>query len=134
MKPIHIHIKTIMADNIPTPPPSLLADLIDAVLKAPGLRVQSIEVVEANDVSMITRRVRHMVGERSDKSGADAPGTPPQMPEGLTEKEKLRWTPHVFQQSTEYVGGCVCGMLKNADIHIAPLVGATAKPGEGQAA
>lgn len=61
---LHIHIKTTLSPSMPKPTPLLIADLVDAVLKVPGLRVQSVEVLEVTKGETITRRVRHVADER----------------------------------------------------------------------
>lgn len=72
MKPIHLHIKTLIADNIPVPSGDLIADLVDSVLKVPGLRVQSVEIVKVEGVAVVTRRVRNV-----DPLGTKPRSTPP---------------------------------------------------------
>lgn len=68
MKQHLLLIRTIMPDSTPSPRPSLIADLVDSVLKVPGMRVASVEVVEIGSSETITRRIR--------KTGSEATSAP----------------------------------------------------------
>lgn len=68
MKSHLLLIRTIMPDSTPSPRPSLIADLVDSVLKVPGMRVASVEVVEISAAETITRRIR--------KTGSEATSAP----------------------------------------------------------
>lgn len=64
MKSYLLLIRTIMPDSTPSPRPSLIADLVDSVLKVPGMRVASVEVVEISVTETITRRIRKTGAKR----------------------------------------------------------------------
>lgn len=72
MKQHLLLIRTIMPDSTPSPRPSLIADLVDSVLKVPGMRVASVEVVEISAAETINRRIRKT---GSEATSAQAPAT-----------------------------------------------------------
>lgn len=106
MKTHLLLIRTISPDSTPSPKPSLIADLVDAVLKVPGLRVASVEVNLIAESEAITRRVRNL------KSVNEA---------GTSEPE-----PHAFIAGVSGIHCKVCGQMEFSNKHVA----ATAKPGK----
>ena len=58
MKSHLLLIRTLTPDTVPTPPPSLIADLVDAVLKTPGMRVASVETLEIATAAITKRKIR----------------------------------------------------------------------------
>jgi hypothetical protein len=73
MKHNTILIKTIRGDLVPTPAPTLIADLVEAVLRAPGLRVKSVEVADVEREAVVTRRIREVKAARSIEAKPQMP-------------------------------------------------------------
>ncbi len=60
-----ITVLTMRADDTTAPTPALLADLIDAVLRVPGLRVKRVEVCDLSTEPQATnRRIREATAKR----------------------------------------------------------------------
>ena len=97
-----INITALRASNVPAPKPQLIADLIESVLRVPGLRVQKVEVLNVESEETITKRVKVPAGPKATKTAESFPLDPPK---------------HSFTRTGASLFCEACGQIEEHEVH-----------------